>query len=238
MGKNLIQQRRGRGSFAFKSFGMHFKGQAKHLSLSDNVLQGKVAELIDCPGHSAPLMKVVFENGQEMLNIAPNGVAVGDVVSCGSTQDPKNGSLLALKDIPEGTSVYNLELVPGDGGKIVRSGGTFAKVLMKSEQGVSIKLPSGKEKIFHQDCRALIGNIAGSGRTDKPFLKAGKKFHACKARNKWYPTVCGVSMNAVDHPFGGRSSHHKGRPTTTPKNAPPGRKVGLIAARRTGRKKK
>ena len=87
-------------------------------------------------------------------------------------------------------------------------------------------------------CRAAIGTVAGSGRVDKPFIKAGTKFHKMHARNKLYPKVCGVSMNAVDHPFGGSSSHVKGRPTQSPRSAPPGRKVGKVAPKRTGRRNK
>ena len=102
----------------------------------------------------------------------------------------------------------------------------------------SSDLPSSKTKDFNPDCRACIGIIAGSGRKEKPFLKAGTKHHAMKARNKLYPSVSGTSQNAVDHPFGGSSSSVKGRPTQAPRNAPPGRKVGKIAPTRTGRKKR
>ena len=98
-------------------------------------------------------------------------------------------------------------------------------------------MPSKKEKKFSPNCRASIGSIAGSGRLDKPFLKAGTRFKKMRARNRLYPKVCGISMNAVDHPFGGKCSHIKGRPTLSSRNAPPGRKVGKIAPRRTGRKK-
>jgi len=78
--------------------------------------------------------------------------------------------------------------------------------------------------------------IAGSGRTEKPLLKAGNKFHKMKAKNKMWPIVSGNSMNAVSHPFGSKKSNSKGRPTQSSRNAPPGRKVGKIAPRRTGRK--
>ena len=92
--------------------------------------------------------------------------------------------------------------------------------------------------MFLPDCRATIGVIAGSGRKEKPFLKAGTRHYAMKAKNKLYPQVSGTSMNSVDHPFGGSSSATKGRPTQSSRNAPPGRKVGKIAPKRTGRKKR
>ena len=84
----------------------------------------------------------------------------------------------------------------------------------------------------------IIGTIAGGGRTEKPFLKAGTRHFRMKAKNKFYPIVSGISMNAVAHPFGGKGSHTKGRPTQASRNAPPGRKVGSIAPRRTGRTKR
>ena len=97
-------------------------------------------------------------------------------------------------------------------------------------------MPSKKQKQFHPNCRATVGVIAGSGKGEKPILKAGKRHHMMKARNKLYPQTSGVAMNAVDHPFGSGRGRHKGKPTIAPRFAPPGRKVGMIRARRTGRK--
>ncbi|MFC1801112.1 50S ribosomal protein L2 [Nanoarchaeota archaeon] len=235
MGKRIIQQRRGKGTTAYRTHGFKFKGEAK-LHKSDGSLKGEVIDLINCPGHSAPLVKIRYEDGKINLTIAPEGIYVGEEVSIGESLGV--GNILSLRDIPEGTSIYNIERLPGDGGKFVRSSGTFAKIVAKTPEGVTVKLPSKKEKIFLPECRACIGIVAGAGRLDKPWLKAGKRFHAMRARNKLYPSVSGTSMNAVDHPFGGTTSSHKGRPTIAPHNAPPGRKVGKIRARRTGRRKK
>ena len=107
----------------------------------------------------------------------------------------------------------------------------------KKENEVVIVLPSKKQKIFHPECRATIGTIAGSGRKEKPFLKAGTKYHYMKARNKLYPKTSGIAMNAVDHPHGTSRSSKKGHPTIARKNAPPGAKVGKIRPRRTGYKR-
>ena len=109
--------------------------------------------------------------------------------------------------------------------------------MAKTASKIIIKLPSRKEKAFHPDCKAAIGIIAGGGRTEKPFLKAGTMYHKMRAKNKLYPSVSGTSMNAVDHPFGGTTSSHKGKPTVAPKHAPPGRKVGKLRPRRTGKQK-
>ncbi len=234
MGKRILQQRRGRGTGPYKSPSHRFKGAAKHSSVETT---GKVVDIIHCAGHSAPLLKVQYLTGDTDLTFAPEKVKVGDVISVGHSNEIKPGNVLLLKDIPEGTLVHNLELRPGDGGKIVRSSGTFARVVAKSEKAVRVVLPSKKEKSFLPDCRASIGVLAGAGRRDKPFLKAGTKMKKMRAKNKLYPRVSGVAMNAVDHPFGGSSSDHKGKPTITGRHAPPGRKVGKIAPRRTGKKR-
>ncbi|MBU0460155.1 MAG: 50S ribosomal protein L2 [Nanoarchaeota archaeon] len=235
MGKRLIQQRRGRGTGPYKSPSHRFKGRVRHHHLETT---GKVVDLIHCAGHTAPLMNVAYLSGEQVLGLAPLGIKVGDEIDINKSAEIKIGNVLPLKDIPEGTLVHNLELRPGDGGKIVRSSGSFAKVVAKTDQVVRVLLPSKKEKKFLPQCRASIGTIAGAGRLDKPFLKAGIKMKKMRARNKLYPRVSGVAMNAVDHPFGGSSSDHKGKPTQSPRSAPPGRKVGMIAPRRVGRKKK
>ena len=148
----------------------------------------------------------------------------------------ERGNVLQLKNIPEGTLIYNIESNPGDGGKFVRSSGTFARIVGKMKNKIIILLPSKKKKDFNPECRATIGIIAGGGRKEKPFLKAGKMYHKMRQKNKLYPKVCGVSMNAVDHPFGGSKSSHKGRPTQSGRFDPPGRKVGKISPKRTGRR--
>lgn len=232
MGKNLIQQRRGRGTLTFRTPGHRFQGPAKQINKS-----GKVVDVFHCPGHTAPLMSVLSIDGEKQLSIAPEGIKVNDQLSAEGIAEPNPGNVLYLKDIPEGTSVYNIESRPGDGGKFVRSSGAFAKIIAKTAKAITVKLPSSKEKVFDPNCRAAIGVVAGAGRPEKPFLKAGTRFHRMRARNKLYPVVSGTSMNAVDHPFGGSCSTHKGRPTIAPKNAPPGRNVGKLRARRTGKQK-
>lgn len=234
MGKRIIQQRRGKGLID-KALGFKYKGAAKHKK-TDGLLKGKIIDLVNCPGHSAPLLQIKYEDGETGLTIAPEGIQVGEEIEINGKM--KHGSTLSLRDIPEGALIYNIEKRPGDGGKFVRSSGGFAKVVAKTPEGVTVKLPSKKTKIFLPECRASIGTVAGSGRTEKPWLKAGKKHHAMKAKHKIYPKVSGTSMNAVDHPFGGSKSSHKGRPTVAPHNAPPGRKVGKIRPKRTGRRKK
>jgi len=144
--------------------------------------------------------------------------------------------VLPLKSIPDGSFVCNIESLPGDGGKFVRSSGLYATVLSHAGEKVMVQLPSGQIKQFSAECRATIGIVAGGGRIEKPFLKAGKKYHLSRAKSWKYPTVRGKAMGAYAHPHGG-GSHPKGSPPVK-RTAPPGQKVGHIAAKRTGRKKR
>jgi len=237
VGKNLIQQKRGKGSSRYRAPSFRYKGKSKYINYEKKSITGKIIDLVNCQGHSAPLAQIKYENGNIMLIQAPEGVRVGDDVQTGDNVDVKKGNIIPLKNIPEGTSIFNIEASPGDGGKFVRTTGGFAKIVTKMQNRIVVQMPSSKTKDFLPDCRATIGVIAGSGRKDKPFLKAGTRHYAMKAKNKLYPQVSGTSMNAVDHPFGGSSSATKGRPTQSSRNAPPGRKVGKIAPKQTGKKR-
>ena len=184
MGKRIIQQRRGRGTKTYISPSHRFKGAVKHYKTSS---EGVVVDIVHCAGHSAPLMEVSYLTGDKVLSFAPYGIKVGDKISVGEEAEVGKGSILPLSQIPEGTIIHNIELRPGDGGKLVRTSGSFAKVVARTEDKVRVLLPSKKEKIFLADCRAAVGTLAGSGRLDKPFLKAGTRMKKMRARNKLYP---------------------------------------------------
>jgi len=233
MGKSLIQQRRGKGSI-FRSLRHQFKGSAKHVKVNNNQV-GVIRDIITSKIHSAPLLKVRY-GVEEVLMISPEGVRVGDTVD-NFSKEIKPGNTMALSDIPEGTLVHNIENIFGDGGKFVRSSGNSARVLQKTPKGVIVVMPSKKNKIFNSGCRATVGVVAGGGRKEKPFMKAGNKYKLHKAKHLQYPKVCGISMNSVNHPHGGKCSHVKGRPTQVSRNTSPGRKVGKIAPKRTGMKR-
>jgi large subunit ribosomal protein L2 len=237
MGKNLIQQARGKGSPRYRAPSFRYVGEGKYAQFNGDKLIGKIVDLLDSQGHNAPLAQIKYENGLVSLIQAAEGVRVGDEVQIGSNAEVKKGNTVPLKNIPEGMAIYNIEANPGDGGKFVRSSGGFAKIITKMDRKVVVEMPSSKRKEFQADCRATIGIIAGSGRKDKPFLKAGKKHFAMKAKNKLFPSVSGSSQNSVDHPFGGSSSASKSGPTQASRNAPPGRKVGKIAPKRTGKRR-
>ena len=241
MGKNIIPQARGKGSSTYRARSFRFKGDGKLPLPTIQPVQGVIKDFVHCPGHSAPLVSVAFVNGQEALMIAPEGVRVGDLITAGNipgTDVPvASGNVASLASIPEGTLVFNIELVPGDGGRFCRTSGVCGRVIAKTSSTVKVLLPSRQEKEFQAQCRATIGMVAGGGRVEKPFLKAGKRYHQMRARNKLYPRVKGNAQNAVDHPFGNKRSSRKAKQKAVGHFAPPGRKVGKLWPRRTGRKK-
>merc|ERR1711964_670858 len=148
------------------------------------------------------------------------------------------GNVLPLGEMPEGTIVCNVEGKAGDRGAFARASGNYATVISHSEdQKTRIKLPSGIKKSVPSTCRAMVGIVAGGGRLDKPLLKAGNAYHKYKVKRNCWPKVRGVAMNPVEHPHGGGNHQHIGHPTTMSRDAVAGQKVGLIAARRTGRKR-
>jgi large subunit ribosomal protein L2 len=203
----------------------------------ETATNGVIEELVHDPGRGTPLALVKFENGEECYTVVPEGVHAGQQIQIGGKATVEVGNIIPMGKIPEGTMICNIELRPGDGGKITKSSGTYATVVTHTPQGTIIKLPSGKSKYIDDYCRATIGVVSGAGRPDKPFLKAGQMFHIMKAKGHKYPRTRGRAMVPAVHPFG--SSKRSARVgTTTSHGAPPGQKVGLIAARGTGRKKK
>lgn len=165
-------------------------------------------DIVHDPGRSAPIAQVKFENGEKEVILAPESIQIDDNIECGVSAPISFGNSLPLAEIPEGTPIYDIENRPGDGGKFVRSSGTYASLITHDADKAVIELPSGELKSFNPACRATIGVVAGGGRKDKPFLKAGKRWHAFKAKGKKSMTVRGVAMNAVGQPHGGGNRQH------------------------------
>ena len=232
MGKRIIPRRRGRGH-RYKAADNRFKGQARHPRNKSSA--GKVVELMHDPGRTAPVAKIEGEDGAYTM-IAHNGMHVGQDISTGHGAELVTGNTSYLGSIPEGTKIYNIEMKPGDGGKLARAAGEAAIVVSHGKR-TTVRLPSKAQKTLDNMCRATIGAVAGSGRSEKPIAKAGKNFYRNKARPKIWPKVRGVAMNAVDHPHGSGRKQTIGINSTVSRNAPPGRKVGHIAAKRTGGKR-
>lgn len=242
MGKRILVQRRGRGSSTFRSTTHRRRGPVKYPPLAlmnkRGYLTADVTELMHDPGRGSPIAKLRLDEGGSYLALVPEGTAVGQQLRIGPKAGVRAGHILPLGKIPEGTPVFNLESQPGDGGKFVRSSGTYAAIITHTRGTTSVRLPSGKTRTFSSTARATIGVVSGGGRPEKPFLKAGSKFKLKRAKGHTYPKVRGVAMNACSHPHGGGSKQRPGGPSSVKRTTPPGRKVGLIAPKRTGRKKK
>jgi len=235
MGKRIITQRRGRGTTTYRAPSHRYK--AKVSFNKNNELQtGFVKKIYNDPARSAPIAEIQFDKNELIQIPAPLDIRLNQRITHGS-KIVDNGNIMNLEDVPEGTLIYCIEKIPGSGPIFCRAAGNFARVLSKNPDGILVELPSKKQHLFNSKCRAVIGIIAGSGRKEKPLVKAGKAYHIMKAKNKLYPRTSGVAMNAVDHPFGSGRGRHIGKPKVAPRNAPPGRNVGLIRARRTGRKR-
>merc|ERR1712176_110323 len=125
----------------------------------------------------------------------------------------------------------------GDRGSLARTSGNYATIIAHNPDTNKsrIRLPSGAKKVIPSTSRAMIGIVAGGGRTEKPLLEAGRAYHKYKAKRNSWPKVRGVAMNPVEHPHGGGNHQHIGKASTVKRGTSAGRKIGLIAARRTGR---
>jgi len=236
MGRRIQGQRRGRGGPTFRAPSHRYKAELSHRKVEDgDVVAGTVVDIEHDPARSAPIAAVEFEDGDQRLVLAPEGIGVGDELQVGVSAEIAPGNTLPLAEIPEGVPVCNVEANQGDGGRFARASGVNAQLISHDRNVAVVKLPSGEMKRLDPQCRATIGVVAGGGRTEKPHVKAGNKYHKMKARGTKWPNVRGVAMNAVDHPFGGGGRQHPGKPKSISRNAPPGRKVGDISSRKTGR---
>jgi large subunit ribosomal protein L2 len=239
LGKRLIVQRRGRGSPTFRASTHKRLAPSRYVSVGDrSSVTGKVVDIVHEAGRGTPLGLIRLEDGEDFFTVVPEGIAVGQQISMGEAATPAVGNILPVKHIPEGTMICNIELSPGDGGKLVKSSGGYATVVSHRADGTAIKLPSGKEIVVENRCKAMIGVVAGSGRTEKPVLKAGASYFRMRAKGHKYPRVRGLAMISAYHPYGGGHKKRPGKPTTVSRTAPPGRKVGHIAARQSGRSRK
>ena len=232
MGKRIIQQRRGRGTHTYKVRRKAFRFKVQYPKKLSG--EGEVIKIVNSAGHSAPLAKIKYNRGTFYIP-AFKGMVEGQKISF-EKREINEGNIIKLKDIPIKTKIYDIESRPGDGGVFIKSAGNFAIINKSTEEKVFVLMPSKKEKKFNKNCRAIIGIVAGDGRMDKPIIKAGKKYYIKKSKGKLWPRTSAVKMNAVDHPFGsGRGKNPKSK--IAKRNAPPGRKVGLLRPKRVGKRK-
>lgn len=232
-------QARGKGGPRYRANSHRWFGTIEYPAPVKDVVKGEVMDIVNSVGHSAPLMIIKYDNGRNALLPAPIGIKVGATIYAGNGAPVEIGNIMPLGDIPSGYPIFGIERIPFNGPELIRTSGSAGAVVGKEGGRVLVRLPSKQTVLLDPRCRATIGVIAGGGRTDKPWVKAGKHFLALKAKGgRIFPRVSGVAQNSCDHPFGGSHRRSLGVSTTTRRQGtPPGRKVGLLSARKTGRGK-
>ena len=161
-------------------------------------IEGKVAAIEYDPNRSANIALINYVDGEKRYIIAPNGLKVGDSIESGPQADIKVGNALALKDIPVGTIIHNIEMKPGKGAQLARSAGAEVQLMAKEGNYAQLKLPSGEFRLIRLECRATIGQVGNLSHELIVVGKAGKSRHMGIR-----PHVRGSAMNPVDHPHGG-----------------------------------
>jgi large subunit ribosomal protein L2 len=179
----------------------------------------KVASIEYDPNRTCRIALLHYADGEKAYILAPKGLSVGDRVSSGQGADIKPGNALPLRYIPVGTVVHNVELRPGQGGKIGRSAGIAVQLVAKDGDFATLRMPSTEMRRVLIDCRATVGEV---GNSEHELIKIGKA-----GRNRWKgvrPQTRGVAMNPVDHPLGGGEGRTSGgRPAVSPWGKPEGR---------------
>jgi large subunit ribosomal protein L2 len=206
-------------------------------------IPAKVATVEYDPNRSAYIALLHYADGEKAYILAPSQIEVGNVVSSGPGSDIRPGNCLALGEMPVGTTVHNVEMKPGQGGKIGRSAGTSIQLVAKEGEMVTLRLPSSEMRMVRAECRATIGTLSNAEHQNVKIGKAGRSRHKGKR-----PQTRGIAMNPVDHPHGGGEAHKTpgghpvtpwGKPTlgyrTRKKNKPSNRYI--VRGRRRGKKK-
>ncbi|MDE0059748.1 MAG: 50S ribosomal protein L2 [Defluviicoccus sp.] len=168
------------------------------------------------PNRSAFIALLKYEDGEQSYIVAPQRLAVGDVVVAGRSVDVKPGNAMPMENIPVGTIIHNIEMRPGKGAQIARAAGTYAQLVGKDSGYAQLRLTSGEARMVPARCMATIGAVSNSDNQNIKKAKAG--------RNRWLgkrPSVRGVAMNPVDHPHGGGEGRSSGgRHPVTPWGVP------------------
>ncbi|MBV9232435.1 MAG: 50S ribosomal protein L2 [Candidatus Eremiobacteraeota bacterium] len=172
----------------------------------------KVATIEYDPNRSCRIALLHYRDGEKRYILAPLGLQTGDVLESGPSADIKIGNALPIKNIPVGSVIHNIEMRPGEGGKLVRSAGVAAQLMAKEDAYSQVRMPSGEVRRIHVECRATIGQLGNVEHENQIIGKAGRMRHMGKR-----PSVRGIAMNPVDHPHGGGEARStSGRPPTTP----------------------
>jgi large subunit ribosomal protein L2 len=204
----------------------------------------KVTSIEYDPNRSCYIALLHYADGAKSYILAPQQIKVGDSVQSGRGADIRPGNALALRDMPTGTVVHNVELVPGQGGKLGRAAGTAIQVAAKEGEYVTLRLPSSEMRMVRGECRATVGSLSNPEHQNIKVGKAGRNRH--KGRR---PQTRGVAMNPVDHPHGGGEAHHTpgghpvtpwGKPTLGYRTRKKGKASEryIVRGRRRGKKKR
>ncbi|HVE80624.1 MAG TPA: 50S ribosomal protein L2 [Candidatus Dormibacteraeota bacterium] len=161
-------------------------------------LKGKIIAIEYDPNRTARIALVELESGKKAYVLAGSGMKVGQKIASGLDVEITTSNRLPLKNIPVGTQIYNIELVLGKGGQLVRSAGTKAQLAAKEGEFCQVRLPSGEVRLINQNCMATIGTVGNEGHQNIKYGSAGRR-----RRMGWRPTVRGKAMNPVDHAHGG-----------------------------------
>jgi large subunit ribosomal protein L2 len=232
----------GRNSYGRKTSRHRGGGHKQQYRIIDfkrnkNGVPAKVATIEYDPNRTCRIALLHYFDGEKRYILAPNGLKVGDIVESGPKADIKVGNALPMRYIPTGTTVHNVELRPGGGGKMARSAGMSVQLVAKDGDYATLRLPSTEMRRVLIDCVATVGTV---GNSEHELIKIGKA-----GRNRWKgkrPQTRGVAMNPVDHPLGGGEGKTSGgRHPVSPWGQPEGRTRGpkqsdqLIIRRRRGR---
>ena len=192
--------RNARGKITVRHRGGGYRPKYRIIDFKRNKdgIPGTVATIEYDPNRSANIALINYADGEKRYIIAPNKLAVGDVIVSGADADIKIGNALPLANIPVGTVIHNVELKPGKGGQMVRSAGNGAQLMAKEGQYAQVRLPSGEVRKVRIECRATIGEVGNLDHQNIQIGKAGRKRHMGIR-----PTVRGSVMNPNDHPHGG-----------------------------------
>ena len=164
-----------------------------------------VAEIEYDPNRSARIALLNYADGEKRYILSPVGLAKGQKIMAAPDAEIVPGNALPLQNIPLGTAIHNIELIPGAGGKVVRSAGVAAQLMARDRNYAQVKLPSGEVRIFHIACWATVGQVGNIEHENVEIGKAGRKIHMGIK-----PHVRGTAKNPVDHPHGGGEGRTKG----------------------------
>jgi large subunit ribosomal protein L2 len=175
-------------------------------------IPARIAHIEYDPNRNARIALLNYADGEKRYIIAPDKIRVGDSLMSGPTAEIRPGNALPLRNIPVGTTIHNVELTPGGGGKIARAAGSAIQLVAKEGENATLRLPSGEMRTVRIECRATVGEV---GNAEAELIRIGKA-----GRNRWKgkrPKVRGVAMNPVDHPMGGGEGKASGgRHPTSP----------------------